>query len=48
MIASHDLAKRRITGTFDLTAPSTALDDFIKAFDLKAIRVGSLLTVLHN
>lgn len=48
MIASNDLAERRITGTFDLTAPSTALDDFIKAFDLKAVRVGSLLTVLHN
>lgn len=48
MIASSDLAERRITGTFDLSAPSTALDDFIKAFDLKAVRVGSLLTVLHN
>ncbi|WP_312470384.1 FecR family protein [Brucella sp.] len=48
MIASSDLAKRRITGTFDLSAPSTALDDFIKAFELKAVRVGSLLTVLHN
>lgn len=48
MIASSDLADRRITGTFDLSAPSTALDDFIKAFDLKAVRVGSLLTVLHN
>lgn len=30
MIASSDLAERRITGTFDLSAPSTALDDFIK------------------
>ncbi len=48
MIASNDLAERRITGTFDLSTPSTALDDFIKAFDLKAVRVGSLLTVLHN
>ena len=48
MIASSDLAERRITGTFDLSAPSTALDDFIKAFELKAVRVGSLLTVLHN
>ncbi|MGC0055200.1 FecR family protein [Brucella pituitosa] len=48
MIASSDLAERRITGTFDLSAPSTALDDFITAFDLKAVRVGSLLTVLHN
>jgi transmembrane sensor len=48
VIASSDLAERRITGTFDLSAPSTALDDFIKAFDLKAARVGSLLTVLHN
>ena len=48
MIASNDLAERRITGTFDLSAPSTALDDFINAFDLKAVRVGSLLTVLHN
>ncbi|EMG53497.1 FecR protein [Ochrobactrum sp. CDB2] len=48
MIANSDLAERRITGTFDLSAPSTALDDFIKAFELKAVRVGSLLTVLHN
>ncbi|PRA54412.1 iron dicitrate transport regulator FecR [Ochrobactrum sp. MYb68] len=48
MIASSDLAERRITGTFDLSAPSTALDDFITAFDLKVVRVGSLLTVLHN
>lgn len=48
MITSSDLAERRITGTFDLSAPSTALDDFIKAFDLKAVRVGTLLTVLHN
>ena len=48
VIASSALAERRITGTFDLSAPSTALDDFIKAFDLKAVRVGSLLTVLHN
>lgn len=48
MIASSDLAERRITGTFDLSTPSTALDDFIKAFELKAVRVGSLLTVLHN
>ena len=48
MIASSDLAERRITGTFDLSAPSTALDDFIKAFELKAVRVGPLLTVLHN
>lgn len=48
MITSSSLAERRITGSFDLTAPATALDDFIKAFDLKAIRVGSLLTVLHN
>lgn len=48
MIANSDLADRRITGTFDLSAPSTALEDFIKAFDLKAVRVGSLLTVLHN
>lgn len=48
MIASNDLAERRITGTFDLSSPSTALDDFIKVFDLKATRIGSLLTVLHN
>ncbi|MGU3575043.1 FecR family protein [Brucellaceae bacterium C25G] len=48
MITSNDLAERRITGTFELTDPSIALDDFIKAFDLKAVRVGSLLTVLHN
>lgn len=48
MIASNDLAQRRITGTFDLSSPSIALDDFIKAFDLKAKHVGSLLTVLHN
>ncbi|MCL8000076.1 FecR family protein [Brucella sp. 21LCYQ03] len=48
MIADSELAGRRISGTFDLSAPSTALDDFIKAFDLKAVRVGTLLTVLHN
>ncbi|OYR07697.1 FecR family protein [Brucella thiophenivorans] len=48
MITSNDLAQRRITGTFDLSSPSIALDDFIKAFDLKAKHVGSLLTVLHN
>lgn len=48
MIAGNELASRRITGTFDLSSPSTALDDFVKAFDLKAVRVGSMLTVLHN
>jgi len=48
MIASNKLAQRRITGTFDLSSPSTALDDFIRAFDLKATHVGSLLTVLHD
>ncbi|MCX2697470.1 MULTISPECIES: FecR family protein [Ochrobactrum] len=48
MIASNDLAQRRITGTFDLSSPSTALDDFIKVFDLKATHIGALLTVLHN
>lgn len=47
MIASAALRERRITGTFDLTTPDQAFDDFITAFDLKSVSASRWLTVLH-
>ncbi len=47
VVGGSALADRRISGSFDLSAPQEAMRSFERAFDLRVVRAGSLLTVIY-
>ncbi|MGI2031615.1 FecR family protein [Rhizobium panacihumi] len=48
MIAQSDLAKRKISGSLDLSDPQTALESFSEAIGIKVTRLGPYLTILRQ
>jgi transmembrane sensor len=47
VLANESLARRRVSGTFDIANPARALDVIEQSLGLRSVRVGTLLVVLY-